>query len=68
MRTIAETLSIHRGLESNPEELTAQVRIALGPSIFQSVVGTASELPVMVLDPQLEQMMSSAVQNNQVAS
>ena len=65
MRTIAETLSIHRGLESNPEELTAQVRIALGPSIFQSVVGTASELPVMVLDPQLEQMMSSAVQNNQ---
>lgn len=65
MRTIAETLSIHRGLESNPEELTAQVRIALGPSIFQSVVGTASELPVMVLDPQLEQMMSSAIQNNQ---
>jgi flagellar biosynthesis protein FlhA len=65
MRTIAETLSIHRGLEKNPDELTAQVRIALGPSIFQSVVGTATELPVMVLDPQLEQMMSSAVQNNQ---
>ena len=65
MRTIAETLSIHRGLENNPDELTAQVRIALGPSIFQSVVGTATELPVMVLDPQLEQMMSSAVQNNQ---
>ena len=65
MRTIAETLSIHRGLENSPEELTAQVRIALGPSIFQSVVGTAAELPVMVLDPQLEQMMSSAVQNNQ---
>jgi flagellar biosynthesis protein FlhA len=65
MRTVAETLSIHRGLANNPEELTAQVRIALGPSIFQSVVGTAAELPVMVLDPQLEQMMSSAVQNNQ---
>lgn len=65
MRTIAETLSIHRGLEKNPEELTAQVRVALGPSIFQSVAGTAPELPVMVLDPQLEQMMSSAVQNNQ---
>ena len=65
MRTIAETLSIHRGLENNPDELTAQVRVALGPSIFQSVIGTAAELPVMVLDPQLEQMMSSAVQNNQ---
>ena len=65
MRTIAETLSIHRGLENNPEELVAQVRVALGPSIFQSVVGGAQELPVMVLDPQLEQMMSSAVQSNQ---
>ena len=65
MRTIAETLSIQRGLENNPEELVAQVRVALGPSIFQSVVGGAQELPVMVLDPQLEQMMSSAVQNNQ---
>lgn len=65
MRTIAETLSIHRGLEKNPEELVAQVRVALGPSIFQSVAGAAQELPVMVLDPQLEQMMSSAVQNNQ---
>ena len=65
MRTIAETLSIHRGLENNPDELTAQVRVALGPSIFQSVTGMAAELPVMVLDPQLEQMMSSAVQNNQ---
>ena len=61
----SETLSIHRGLENNPEELVAQVRVALGPSIFQSVVGGAQELPVMVLDPQLEQMMSSAVQNNQ---
>lgn len=65
MRTIAETLSIHRGLENKPEELVAQVRVALGPSIFQSVIGGAQELPVMVLDPQLEQMMSSAVQNNQ---
>ena len=65
MRTIAETLSILRNFENNPEELVAQVRVALGPSIFQSVVGGAQELPVMVLDPQLEQMMSSAVQNNQ---
>ena len=65
MRTIAETLSIHRGLENNPEELVAQVRVALGPSIFQSVIGGAQELPVLVLDPQLAQMMSSAVQNNQ---
>ena len=65
MRTIAETLSISRGPEGSPDERTAQVRVALGASIFQSVAGASNELPVMVLDPQLEQMMSHAVQNNQ---
>ena len=65
MRTIAETLSISRALDGSPDERTAQVRVALGASIFQSVAGASSELPVMVLDPQLEQMMSHAVQNNQ---
>ena len=65
MRTIAETLSISRAPEGGPDERTAQVRVALGASIFQSVAGASNELPVMVLDPQLEQMMSHAVQNNQ---
>lgn len=65
MRTIAETLSISRAPEGSPDERTAQVRVALGASIFQSVAGASNELPVMVLDPQLEQMMSHAVQNNQ---
>jgi flagellar biosynthesis protein FlhA len=65
MRTIAETLSISRAPEGSPDERTAQVRVAMGASIFQSVAGASNELPVMVLDPQLEQMMSHAVQNNQ---
>jgi flagellar biosynthesis protein FlhA len=67
MRTIAETLSIYRGVDHDPDALTAQVRIALGASIFQSVNGTANELPVMVLDAQLEQMVGSALQNNRGA-
>lgn len=64
MRTIAETLSLQRGVEKSPDEMVSQVRVALGPSIFQSVTGQAHELPVMVLDPQLEQIMGNAVQNN----
>lgn len=64
MKTIAETLSLQRGVEKNPDELTSQVRVALGASIFQNVAGPAAELPVMVLDPQLEQIMSNAVQSN----
>ena len=64
MRTIAETLSLQRGVEKSPDDMTSQVRVALGASIFQNVAGPATELPVMVLDPQLEQIMSNAVQSN----
>ena len=64
MKTIAETLSLQRGVGESPDDMTAQVRVALGASIFQNVAGAAIELPVMVLDPQLEQIMSNAVQSN----
>lgn len=64
MKTIAETLSLKRATDSNPDDMTAQVRVALGASIFQSIAGSAMELPVMVLDPQLEQIMANAVQAN----
>ena len=64
MRTIAETLSLQRGSDMSPDQITSHVRVALGPSIFQSVIGQAHELPVMVLDPQLEQILGNAVQNN----
>ncbi len=64
MRTIAETLASHRGPETDPETLTASVRVALGPSIFQSVNGMGNELPVMVLDAQLEQMIGQSLQQN----
>ena len=64
IKTIAETLSLQRGADKNPDDLISQVRVALGASIFQNVAGAAVELPVMVLDPQLEQIMANAVQTN----
>ena len=64
MKTIAETLSLQRGVEKNPDEMIAQVRVSLGATIFQHKAGPAAEMPVMVLDPQLEQLMSTAVQTN----
>jgi len=64
MKTIAETLSLQRGEEKSPDDMTSRVRVALGASIFQNVAGAAIELPVMVLDPQLEQIISNAVQSN----
>ena len=64
MKTIAETLSLQRIGEKTPDEMTVNVRVALGASIFQSIVGQSAELPVMVLDPQLEQIMTNAVHSN----
>lgn len=64
LKTIAETLSLQRTGEKTPDEMTVNVRIALGASIFQSIVGQSVEMPVMVLDPQLEQIMTNAVHSN----
>lgn len=62
MRTIAEALADHGGDGQDADKLTARVRIALGPSIFQTVNSTAREMPVMVLDSELEQILISSVQ------
>jgi flagellar biosynthesis protein FlhA len=63
MRTIAEALAAQAGKEKKDvEELTARVRVALGPAIFQAVNGTAREMPVMVLDSQLEQILNNSLQ------
>lgn len=64
MRTIAEALSDHGGKGQDSDGLSARVRVALGPAIFQTVNGTAREMPVMVLDSQLEQILLSSVQGS----
>jgi flagellar biosynthesis protein FlhA len=62
MRTIAETLA-DQGLKSqDPGVLTALVRVALGRSIVQQINGLAPELPVITLDPALEQILLQALQ------
>ncbi|CAK0760261.1 flagellar biosynthesis protein FlhA [Gammaproteobacteria bacterium] len=60
MRTIAETLA-SSGVR-DPATLTAAVRIALGRSIIQNITGVTKELPVITLDPALEQMMQQGMQ------
>jgi hypothetical protein len=64
MRTIAEALADQGGKSQDADALTARVRVALGPSIFQTVNGTAREMPVMVLDSQLEQMLLTSMQGS----
>jgi len=62
MRTIAETLAEHGGRSQDPAMLTAAVRVSLGRLIVQKINGLSGEIPVIVLDPQLEQILHNAVQ------
>ncbi len=62
LRTIAETLAEHGARSQDPAVLTAAVRAALARSIVQGIVGTAPELPLIALDPSLEQILQKSSQ------
>jgi flagellar biosynthesis protein FlhA len=61
MRTIAEALAEHAPKSQDTDALTAQVRVSLGRTIFQMVNGVGKEMPVMSLEPQLEQILQGAI-------
>jgi len=61
MRTIIETLAEHAARTQNPDELTAQVRVALGRAIVQQLYPSGNEMSVMTLDPQLERLLLQTV-------
>lgn len=62
MRTIIQTLVEYGPKSQDPEVLTAAVRIALRRLIIQDAVGSASEIPVITLTPELEQMLHQSMQ------
>src|SRR5690606_20958354 len=59
--TIAETLVQHASRGSDPDALTAAVRVALGRGIVQDIAGGSAELPLMAIDPALEQLLHKTV-------
>ena len=62
IRSIAESLAEHGSRSQEPDILTAAVRVALGRSITQQINGMAIELPVITLDPALEQLLHQTIQ------
>jgi flagellar biosynthesis protein FlhA len=60
LRTIAETLAELASRTQDPAQLTPAVRVALGRSIVQGISGLRQELPVITLDPQLEQILGDS--------
>jgi flagellar biosynthesis protein FlhA len=63
MRRIVETLADDGARSQDPAILTSQVRIALGRSIVQQINGIVNELPVITLDPSLEQLLQESVKS-----
>lgn len=63
IRTIAEILAEHGSHTKDPTELTAQVRVGLGRSIVQRINGIERDLPVITLEPSLEQLLMQSAQN-----
>jgi flagellar biosynthesis protein FlhA len=62
MRTIAETLAEFGGRSQDPGVLTAVARAALGRLIVQKISGMEKEIPVLTLDPDLEQLLQKILQ------
>jgi flagellar biosynthesis protein FlhA len=63
MRTIIESLAEYAAHVQDPNELTAQVRIALGRAIVQQIFPSTNELSVMTLDNRLERLLMQALQS-----
>ena len=64
MRTILEVLSTESSRTQDVEDLTAAVRPKLGRMIVQGLVDVDDNLPVMTLNPALEQMLNNILQQS----
>lgn len=61
-RTIAQSLVETAQQTRDIGQLTSAVRVALSRSIVQSICGPGTDLPVITLEPQLEQILLQSVQ------
>ncbi|WP_433886521.1 flagellar biosynthesis protein FlhA [Pseudomonas vranovensis] len=62
IRSIAEAIANNPGKSQDTAALVAVVRVGLCRAIVQSIVGVESELPVITLEPRLEQILLNSLQ------
>lgn len=60
-RSIIECLAEHAAVVTDPAELARRIRIHMAPAIVQQIYGPAKELDVIALEPDLERMVSQAL-------
>ena len=57
IRTIVESISEQAAHNPDPEAITTSTRMALSHSIIQHINGPKEDLPIITLDPELEQIL-----------
>lgn len=62
IRTIAEAIANVAPKSQDPAAMVAAVRVSLSRAIVQGIVGLEPELPVITLEPRLEQILLSSLQ------
>lgn len=62
IRTIAEAIANVAPKSQDPAAMVAAVRVSLARAIVQSIVGLELELPVITLEPRLEQILLNSLQ------
>jgi flagellar biosynthesis protein FlhA len=62
IRTIAEAIANVAVKSQDPAAMVSAVRVALARAIVQSIVGLELELPVITLEPRLEQILLNSIQ------
>ncbi|MBS0448211.1 MAG: flagellar biosynthesis protein FlhA [Proteobacteria bacterium] len=61
MRSIVESLAESAATITDPVELARRIRVHLAPSIVQQIYGGTRELDVIALEPELERLVSQAL-------
>ena len=61
MRSIVECLAEHAPTTTDAAELARRVRVHLAPAIVQQIYGPVKELDVIALDPELERLVTQAL-------
>ena len=61
MRSIVECLAEQAPTTTDPAELARRVRVHLAPAIVQQIYGPVRELDVIALDPELERLVTQAL-------
>ncbi|MGP0174896.1 flagellar biosynthesis protein FlhA [Pseudomonas sp. NCHU5208] len=62
IRTIAEAIANVAPKSQDPAAMVAAVRVSLARAIVQGIVGHEPELPVITLEPRLEQILLNSMQ------